>query len=83
MVDKWGIVTKEEYKGQGGSDKEFWGEVFAKNVLYAVHKDLLSSSGAAFLFGVSVESLDHQLRKAYRKRSRKATEDVDDYQETD
>ena len=80
MVDTWGIVTKEVYTGQGSSDKEFWGETFAKNVLYAVHKDLLSTSGAAFLLGVSVENLDGQLRKAYRKRSRKAFEDVAEYQ---
>ena len=80
MVSKWGIVTKEEYTGKGRSDKEFWREMFAKNVLHAVHKDLLSPAGAAFLFGVSLETLDYQLGKAYRKRSRKAIEDVTEYQ---
>ena len=50
--------------------------MFAQNVLHAVHKELLSPAGAAFLFGVSGETLDYQMRKAYRKRSRKAIEDV-------
>ena len=65
MVDSWDIVKKDFYLNRGKPLRMFWKECFVNNVLFAVHKDLLSVVGGALLLGVRVRSLKASRRRRF------------------
>ena len=65
MVDSWELVKKDVYLNRGKPLRMFWKESFVSNVLFAIHKDLLSVLGGALLLGVGARNLQESRRRKF------------------
>ena len=65
MVDNWELVKKDIYLNRGKPLRMFWKESFVSNVLFAIHKDLLSVLGGALLLGVGARNLQESRRRKF------------------